>query len=69
MNLRDELLSEPLRRNLVTIREKKFTILEMDDAETARLAAACRKSNGKWIEDDMFDGKLLSRCVRDEQEN
>lgn len=68
MSLRDELLSEPLRKNLVTIRGRKFTVLEIDDAESARLMASCRKPNGKWIEDDMLDNKLLSRCIRDEHE-
>jgi len=68
-SLRDELLSEPLRKSAVTIRGKSFVILEMDEGECGRLMASCRKANGKWIAEDMPDGKLLSRCVRDSQEN
>jgi hypothetical protein len=67
-SLRDELLSEPLRKNLVEIRGKRFTIIEVDDAEMERLMSSCRRPSGKWIDESMPDGKLLSRCVRDENE-
>lgn len=63
-SLRERLEATPLQQTILTIRNERFTVSEIDRAERARIVADCNDKHGKrdFLK---LEGVLLSRCVSD----
>jgi len=62
--LRERLEAKTLEQIVITIRGERFTVVELDRAERARMFADCRDKQGK-VKTELLEGTMLSRCVRD----